>query len=485
MNTLSLSQLGVILRARWRSSLAVFVSVVALAVAGTLLISNKYTAMASVVLDVKSPDPIAGLVLPGMTAVGYMATQVGIMQSERVALRAIQKLNLENDPVAKAHWQAETGGRGSFQSWLSDGLLRKIEIQPARDSNVITVSYTGKDPKFAADVANAFIKAYMETTLELRVEPARQFYALFDDRAKHLRDELEMAQSKLSDYQRSKGILVTDEKLDVENSRMTELTSQLVNLQGLANESGNRQTQGSMNPDNMSEVLSSPLIMNLTADLARQQASLDQLRKQLGDKNPQVQQLGTNVAALTARIALETNRITQSVRLNNSVNINRVTALRASIEQQRAKLLSMKSQQDEARTLERDVDAAQKAYDSVTARVSEAGLESQATRTNVSVLKEASVPPLPSSPRVTLNIAIGVLLGALLALATAIFREMRDQRLRTESDVVQLLRQPVFGVLPKHVPSSNAFASARKATILRRLTGILPQGTESRVSGPA
>ena len=64
---MSLSQVLSILRARWRSALAAFAAVLGLAIAFTLWLPSQYTATAAVVLDVKSPDPIAGVVLPGMT----------------------------------------------------------------------------------------------------------------------------------------------------------------------------------------------------------------------------------------------------------------------------------------------------------------------------------------------------------------------------------------------------------------------------------
>ena len=81
--------------------------------------------------------------------------------------------------------------------------------------------------------------AYTDTTLDLRVEPAKLYNSFFDERAKALRDALEQAQSRLSAYQREKGIIVNDERLDVENARLSELSTQLVALQAVAEESAN------------------------------------------------------------------------------------------------------------------------------------------------------------------------------------------------------------------------------------------------------
>jgi capsular polysaccharide biosynthesis protein len=77
-------------------------------------------------------------------------------------------------------------------------------------------------------------------------------------------------------------------------------------------------------------------------------------------------------------------------------------------------------------------------------------MESQTTQTNVSVLKNASMPLTPSSPRTNLNLAIALVVGVLLAVGTVIVRETLDQRLRTEDDVIAYLKQPLLGALPVH-----------------------------------
>ena len=269
---MSLSQIFSILRVRWRSAVVVFLLVVGLVAALTLLMSKKYTGIASVVLDVKSPDPIAGVVLPGMTVSGYMATQVDVLQSDRVVLGAVRALRLNQDPDLKAAWQDSTEGRGDFEAWIVEGIDKRLDVKPGKDSNVIMVSYTSKDPDVAAKTANAVVKAYIDTTLQLRTEPAKQFNSMFDETTKAQREALETAQARLSAFQQSKGIIANDERFDVENARLSELSTQLGVMQAVATESEGRQREASAKGDQMQEVLSNPMVTTLSADLARQQA---------------------------------------------------------------------------------------------------------------------------------------------------------------------------------------------------------------------
>ena len=70
------------------------------------------------VIDVKSPDPIAGMVLPGMMAPGYMATQVNIINSDRVAQRVVKLLRMEESPAIREQWMEATEGKGQMHAWL-------------------------------------------------------------------------------------------------------------------------------------------------------------------------------------------------------------------------------------------------------------------------------------------------------------------------------------------------------------------------------
>jgi len=445
---MNLSQLLLILRARWRSALFVFAMTVAIVAAFTATRSKTFVATAAVVLDVKSPDPIAGIVLPGMNVSSYMATQVDVLQSERVMLRAVKALRIDEKAGLRAAWLEQTEGRGDFNAWLAEGLGRKLEARPGKDSNVIQVSCTDRDPKFAANLANAVVAAYIETSLELRTEPAKQFNALFDESTKELRESLEVAQAKLSQFQQKKGIVATDERLDIENARLAELSTQLVELQAVANDSSSRQNQAARMADQMQEVLNNPMVVSLTSDLSRQEARLTEISERYGAQHPQVLELRASIRQMRDRLALEKSRITGSLTANNSVNQSRLENLRNALDAQRNKVLQLKGIRDEAAVLQRDVENAQRVYDAGFGKLSQSTLESQATQTNVSVVKIATEPPFPSSPRVMLNLTVGLLLGAILGITTAALREVRDWRLRTESDVTDAMKLHLLGVIP-------------------------------------
>ena len=463
-----------ILRARWKIAVLMFALTVGVTLAVSLLLPKQYTATASVVLDVK-PDPVTAMMYAGMVSPAFMATQADIIQSDRVAYRVVRNLKLADSPQVRQQWLDETGGDGSIEVWLAETFSKKLNVQPSRDSNVINVSYSAPDPRFAAGLANAFVQAYLDTSLELRVDPAKQYSSFFDTQGKDARDALEKAQAKLSAFQREKGITATDERLDVETARLNDLSSQLVMIQAIAAESNSRQGQAAgSSADQLQEVLNNPVINGLKSQLSVQEAKLKELSARYGSAHPQVVELKANISELQVKIAEETKRVTGGVGVTGTINRAREAQVRASLAAQRTKVLNLKQVRDEGMVLARDVDNAQRTYDTLMGRSMQTSLESQTTQSNVNVLTQAVPPIEPSSPRILLNTVLSIFLGGLLAVGTAVVLEIKDRRVRSISDVHSTLGLPVLGVMPK--PGAKLKLGHKHVPAMQqRLMAALPQ----------
>lgn len=470
---MTFGQFLAILRARWMVALAVLVITVLGTLAVNLLLPKQYKASASIVVDFK-PDPVSAVMLGGLPSMAFMATQVDIIESDRVAQRVVRNLKLNENPQVRQQWQDETDGQGSIESWLGTVFQRQMEVTPSRESSVITVSYVAPDPRFAAALANAFVRAYIDTAIDLRVDPARQYSAFFETRAKEAREALEVAQGRLSSYQRAKGIIAGDERLDVENARLNELSSQLTTLQAISAESSSRQTQAQgAQGSSMPEVLNNPLIGGLKSDVSRGEARLQELSTRLGDNHPAVQEAKANLVELRQRLEAESRKVTSGVSLGATINRQREADIRRSLEAQRAKVLQLKQVRDEGSVLIREVENAQRTYDAILQRLTATSLESQTTQSNINQLAQADVPLKPASPRIVLNTLLAALFGLLLAAGTALALELRDRRVRSVDDVVAALGLPVIVALPK--PGSKLALSGKHSLMQQRLLAPLPQ----------
>lgn len=441
---MTFQQFLLILLARKKIALYALLATVVTTVVVSLLLPKQYTATADVVVDVKSPDPIAGMVLPALAMPGYMATQVDIINSDRVAQKVVRLLKLDQNPKVKEDWQEATDGKGRIDVWLAGLLQTKLDVKPSRESNVIQIKFQSTDPQFAAAVANAFAQAYIDTNIELKVEPARQYSQYFETQVKAKRDALEAAQARLSAYQREKGIVATDERLDYENQKLNELQTQLVLAEGQSAEARSKQRTGG---DTVQDVMQNPLIQQLKADVARAEAKLQELAGNLGRNHPQYRRQQAELDTLKQKLAAETRQVATSIGTSSRVSKEKEGEIRAAIEAHKKRILKLKQERDEVGVLQRDVEIAQRAYELVTQHLAQTDLESKSMQTNVSVLTPAVAPIEHSSPKLVLNIAVAIFLGILFGVGAALAMELLDRRVRSAADLTGALGLPVLAAI--------------------------------------
>ncbi|MGZ8242820.1 chain length determinant protein EpsF [Methylomagnum sp.] len=444
---MSLPNILSVLLARWKLILSLTLGLALAALGVSLVTPKRYAAEAQLVIDAKSADPILGSILPPGTATNAITTQVDVINSDRVAQRVVRMLGFDQNPAIREEWQRQTGGKGSLEFWYGRVLKRRLIVVPTRESNVVTIGYAANDSRLAAAIANAFAQAYIDTNLELKVEPAKQYAGWFDERTRELREKLESAQRRLSNYQREHGIVAADERLDVENARLAELSTQLVQVQGFRSDARSRQSQ-SASAETLPEVLQNPLIQGLKTELARLEAQRGQLAGRFGANHPERAKNEAEVSALRQRVIAETRRIAGSLGTSHRINTARESDIQAALDAQKQKVLTLKAERDALAVLQHEADSAQKAFDLVTQRYAQTSLESEAQQTNVAVLTVATEPTQPSSPRVVLNTALGLLFGGVLGAGLALLLELFRPRLRGAGDVTEMLGVPVLAVLP-------------------------------------
>lgn len=436
-----------ILRIVWARKwlvLALLVLVSAVGTAMTLTLPKQYTAETTLVVEMRI-DPALGALAPSLGAPGYMATQIEIIKSERVASRVVKMLGVERSPSAVSQWRDATGAKIPLERYFAGLLQGGVSVEPVNGSNIINVRFSAQDPIFAQAAANAFAQAYMDVSVELRVAPARQSAAFLDDQTKVLRNNLETAQARLSKFQQENGIVVSDERFDQENARYQGLVTQLGAAQGerIETETRARNSGAETSPD----VLFNAAIGGLKSQLATAQTRMTELSAVVGKNHPSRVQLEAQMSELRQQIAAETRRVIGGTATVNRSSGQKVAELQALVEDQKKKLLTLRADRDQVAVYTRDVDTAQRAYEAVSSRVGQFTLESQNNQANTRLLSPAVEPLGPSKPNVRSGILASVLGGLALGIVAALIWELLDRRIRAPEDMMVMAGVPVLGVL--------------------------------------
>lgn len=444
---MSFHQFLLALRGRIWLFLALLAATVVAAIGVTVLLPKTYDATVSILVDNRDEQVINSQQQPARAQLGYMQTQVDILQSPRVARQVAQDLKLDQSPQVRAAWQ-KAGGRGTVDDYIAQGLLSKLKVDVSQ-SSVVSVMYSASDPKFAAMVVNAFAKAYVDTTLNLRVAPTRDAAVWFEGQLKSLRKEFEDAQGKLAAFQREKGILTTDEHADVEQARLNQIAAESLRA---TEATYGASTGGDATP----EVVANALVSTLKGQLLSAESKLNEMSTRLGPNHPDYIQQQAEVQALRERVNQETRRVIASVGGGYARNRARDASLKADLAAQRKRVEDMRDARNESLILQRDAETAQKAYEAALARQYVNKVESGARQTNVTILDPAAEPTFPSRPKVPLNIALGFFVGTILGLAAVFLLEILDRRVRSDPDldaVMLGMDVPLLGTLQTWQPT--------------------------------
>ncbi|WP_296943497.1 chain length determinant protein EpsF [uncultured Massilia sp.] len=453
---MNVRQFLLILLARKKIILTTLLVTVALALGYSLVQNKTYKATASVLLNYKGVDPLTGLTMPGQLLPGYMATQIDIISSKNVALRVVDALRLANSPAVVQQFNEANEGKGSVRDWLADLLLKKLEIVPSRESSVVEISFKGADPAFAAAVANAFADEYQKITVQLKTEPAKNASNYFNEQTKQLRDNLEAAQARLSKYQQEKGIVSLDNnRVDVELSRLNDLSAQLVAAQTAAMEASSRQAAAGNAAFGSPDVANNGLIQTMRANLAVAEGKFADTSQRYGRNHPQYLAAKAELDKVRAELNAATGTVTRSVGANAEVYRQREAELRKAVDEQKTKVLQLNRARDEQGVLLKDLDSAQRAFDAASQRFSQTRIEAQSTQSDISLLNPAVPPTTPSGPRVLLNTLVSILLGTILGVGLALLTELLNRPVRSAGDVKDLLGIPVLGTIAWKSPRTH------------------------------
>jgi succinoglycan biosynthesis transport protein ExoP len=433
---MSLHQFFSIMRARRGTAGFILLLVLALALAWVTLRPATYVARAPVLVDVR-PDPVGSTSMQGMVSPSYMATQIDIIKSDRVAEKVVSMLPPDQEPMLRLREAAQK--KASPKQWLVHRIQADLEVKPARESNIMNISWGGRSPAEAARVANTFAQAYLDTHLSLKTTPARRYADWFDEQVKSSRDRLEQAQNKLSAFQEKAGIISADERGDYETARLAELSQQLLNAQS-------RRRSGS--GETSAEVVQSPLVNNMRADVAKLESKVSEASQTMGPNHPQMQRMEAELRSMRGRLAAESSRVGSAAAVSHQAGQNRERELQQALAAQRARVLATNKQRGELSVLQREVDSAQKAFETVSASAAQSRLQSQTTQSNVVFLASAVEPLEPSGPTPLQAMLAALGGGLLLAMAGALLLELANRRVRSVEDLSMVTQLPILGMLP-------------------------------------
>jgi len=441
---MSLYQFFLILKARLKVILITLATCIVVGVLYVIFMPATFKSTATLILNYKGVDPVTGITLPAQLMPGYMATQVNILNSHRIATSVVDRLDLTKNPLILEKYKDEKDNGYSIRDWTAKLISKGLEVTPSRDSSMIDISYLSSSPDFSAFVTNAFAAVYVDESLKLDVEPSKKAAVYLKQKIVELRKNYEMAQKSLYAYQKEKGITNIIENYDTENAKLQNLSMQLAASQAQSFEAQSRRRNAISDAELSPDIAGNSLILTLKSSLSIAEGKFAQIAKRFAPNHPEYIAAKSELEQLRGDLARETAKTTQVVSNSATIYSKRSSELEREIEQQKAKVLDLNSHRDELLAYERDVQSAKEAYEAASQRLAVSEISGNSNQSSISVLNDAIPNARPYRPSGLITMVLSIFMGTLMGIGIAIFLEWKDQRIRSNYDLENSMNIPVL-----------------------------------------
>ncbi|MFO8165433.1 MAG: polysaccharide biosynthesis tyrosine autokinase [Desulfatiglandales bacterium] len=333
-------------------------------------------------------------------------------------------------------------------------LLGGLQVENRRDSYTISISYTSQNPQVASQVANAVAEIYINDQLEAKFEATRRANEWLAQRLEGLRKELKSSEQAVKDLRQKSDMILTGEGTLLEQ-QIRDVNNQLIQarLKKSRAEAMLAQAREVMDRaggiETLGEVLDSGNIQELRSEESSLRRKKAELSQRYGEKHPRMIQIDAEIRNSQDKIKEETNRVLKSLE-------NKVHGARAEEQSLTRSLNQLKTQAGQAmqaelqlRELERQAKSSRTLYENYLSRFQETQEKDELQRPNARIISQAEVPSLPSHPRRTRTMALGLAAGLMFGIMGAYLLEALDRGFRTEEEVEQNTGLPVLGIFPR------------------------------------
>lgn len=187
----------------WRSALAIVV----LGCAAALLMPNRYTATV-VILPPQQGGASGAAMMAQMGSLGAMASAAGSMgiknpNDQQVAL--LKSRSLEDAMATRFHLQARYHRK--YLSATRERWERVTNVENGLKDGLIRLSVTDRDPRQAADMANAWVEEYRRFTATLAITEASQRRLFFERQLSAAHEDLARAEEDMQKTEQRTGVI--------------------------------------------------------------------------------------------------------------------------------------------------------------------------------------------------------------------------------------------------------------------------------------
>jgi exopolysaccharide transport family protein len=466
--------LRILKRRRWTIA-ATTAAFVAAALLFVFLVSPRYTATATVLIDPHRSSVAENDAnqQKGSSATSDDATvnsQAVLLQSNAVLRRVVDELNLGEDPefgghtsilaplirlITPRHDAPEGQSPEDIAKARARDYLAAKRLKVARDGTtfVIDVDATSESPEKAAKIANSVVDSYFAEQVQGKFDTRKIAAGWFDEQLQGLKAKVEASDRAVEDF-RAKNNLTIAQGVTVNDQQLTDLNNKLIDAHVQTAEARAKFEQvenivkTKADPGTIQQALSSEVITRLRTQYADVAKNLADVSSKYGPQHPLVVNARAQLSATKKLIGEEVHRILENTREAYKVAKSREDALTKSLSNLKNVSNESGLEQVRLRELQREADANRTLYETFLARYKETSAQESLELPDARLVSKADVPIQPSFPRSTLILGFAGLLGVAFGGVLAFVLDNFDHRVKSLRQAEEVTGVPTLAAIP-------------------------------------
>jgi capsular exopolysaccharide synthesis family protein len=460
----------VVLRRRYLVA-AIFLAITAAVLVRTVLTRPVFEASATLLIERADPSILAFKDASGQVdntfSDDFYPTQYKLLQSRSLARRVIEDMNLLTDPefggprtaaeIAAA--KAAPAGSSRIMEGAINALLGRVTVRPIRNSRLVAVAVESFRPELSAALANRLAELYIQQGLDFRFKTSSAAGKWLEGQVDEQRTKAAALEKELVALRQREGLVNIEERRSLLDQRLKELGTTLNERKSerLEKEALYRQMAAAQNPEDLPEVMRSPLVQNLRMELNTLERKQTQLLEKYLEDHPEVTKVRNEITETRAKIRKEASAVIRAAENEYKAAAAQEASITGALEAAKAEMLDLSRRTVVYESQKRELEAANQVLNSLLSRAKETDVTAEQKATNTHVVDPAVVPQGPVRPQMLRDMLLGMLVGLSLGIGVAYFLEFLDNTLKTPDDVRKhLAASPLLGVVPEQPADSEA-----------------------------
>ncbi len=448
--------LYILLKRRWLVA-AVIVAILTLTLIGTLVQTPQFKATTLIRIDRGKINLVQDVTVDD-ARLGFRefyGTQQRVLKSSTLVRRTMDQLDVWAHPLFQVDSDPEVDTPEEIREKQVDKLIKMLQVNHVRNTELVEVSFVGPDPELAAKLANAFVDQYIAFSSEAESGVARSTTTFIREQVEKLQQDIQQKEALLQEYGKKQDIVI-EQKEEILTQQLSELHRELTQAKGdLAAAEAHYLSFKQSNPSALPDVFNNRNIQNLQQEYARLEKEYAELAEKFQPGWPDMQRKARAMEKVKRRLEIETRSLAEKLRVaartRYNESRNRVNLLEQALEEQRKETRELNVLSADYNRIKVELESQRSMLQKLMRRQGETALSAELEERqhiNIHTVEAAVVPRAPFKPKLILNLLIGGVIGITLGVGVAFFINFWDTSISNSEDLRRHVASPCLAMIP-------------------------------------